>query len=71
MSRQVYLHGGPKDGAFVTIGEDWKEVVFEELPPPPCLSVALPPPKLLAVRYFVYRPCGRHTLQGVEVFECA
>lgn len=68
MARKVYLQGGPKDGEYMTIGDDWKEVVYTELPPASD-SISFRAPLVLA-RKFRYRPQGRRTLQGVEVFEC-
>lgn len=68
MARKVYLQGGPKDGEYVTIHDNWKEVVFSE-PPPTHLVNPLGTP-LESFRRWCYRPRGRRTLQGIEVFEC-
>lgn len=69
MARQVYLQGGPKDGQYVTIGDDWTEVVFADVPT--CLVGIEFTEPLLPTRRYSYRPQGRRTLQGIEVFECA
>lgn len=68
MSRKVYLQGGPKDGEYVTIGDDWSEVVCAEPPPVHLIEPLGAPP--VSFRRWCYRPQGRRTLQGIEVFEC-
>lgn len=68
MARQVYLQGGPKDGELVTVGDDWVAVDWSELPPTHILAGE--PLDSRYLRVYRYRPRGRRTLQGIEVFEC-
>ena len=70
MARKVYLQGGPKDGEYLTIHDNRKEVVFAERTP---VSLTEPREEVTHSAYpeWRYRPQGRRTLQGIEVFECA
>lgn len=66
--KRIYMHGGPQDGRFVHVLAETNHVDVVVYTPP---SLIEPPSTHLAPQrpLFQYRPRGRRTLQGIEIFE--